>query len=443
VYGSEHRSKPVRDRDIAYLRNLFVETPVGIEETSDPDILARFMQGIAHEQLFYQTSVKEELARSFLLFAGEHHDRGSTSFPGPEDWTPVLGGTIKEALTASFTLAVGAYSNNGTVDPTWMDTPWWKDLEHILPREVALSVLAKLTSSVEDARTDARSVIQDEWAYPRYAYNPLVKSPIIDLGHGTRYAPQPHYIMTAMTAENLYYRGIRYWDRHEFGKAVGLRVQDYVGRQLQHTGMLHVEPEFRWRKKRVGGLDSSDWFVVTPQVTILIECKSARTNPAQRSGTPAGLSATAATLRRAYEQIDMNAREMLTRNPDFNHIPTDRPMVGLIVTAEPFYVANSPEVRSMLPKTVIPILTISLRELEQLSVLPSEVLGAALHAIIDSEARTWMLHQALPKFLPEGFEQPMNRMLDQGYKDAILPRLRRKPGIDPVTPSGRSDLAPS
>lgn len=424
VYGSEQRSKPVTNDVMRYLRNLFVDSPVGIEDSDDARILARFMQGISYEQFPYQTSVKEELARSFLLFSPELQNRNQSSFPGPRDWVPVLGGTIQEALTASFVFAIGAHKNNGTVDPAWVDMGWYEELDHILPRRVALAVLDKLSSTVDEARRDAQSVIQDPWAYPRYAYNPLAKSPILQFGPGPRCAPQPFFILTSMTAENLYYRGIRTWDRHQFGKAVGLRVQDYVGRQLGHTGELEVEPEFRWTKSRAGGVDSSDWFVVTPQATILIECKSARTNPTQRSGTPLGLNATAATLRRAYEQLNENARQLLTSNPHFRHIPIDRKLIGLIVTAEPFHVANSAELREMLPSADIPIVTISLRELEQLAVLPPDVLGESLCSIVDSETNTWLLHRALPKALPEGFVPPINAMIDQGFQDAILPRLR-------------------
>lgn len=366
MYGNEYRSRTVSDADMVELRNIFTDAPVGIENADGERILGRFAQGITYEQFPFQTNVKHELARSYLLFAEDLDDGGLPSFPRPNDWAPVLGGTISEALSASFIFSIGAHQNNGIVDPAWLDTIWARDLEAVVPRAVAAAVLDRLSATVVQAKADAKTVIKDPFDYPRYAYNPLVKTPIVSFGPGPRFAPQPYFIQTAMTAENLYYRGIQVWDRNEFGKSVGLRVQDYVGRQLMHTGSLDVRPEFRWTRNRVGGLDSSDWFVVTPRATILIECKSLRTNPGMRSGTQEGLVATAGKLNRAYEQINENALQLQNGNPEFSHLPADRPIIGLVVTAEPFYVANSPEVREMLPKAQVPIITISLRDLETL-----------------------------------------------------------------------------
>lgn len=426
VYGNEYRSRPVMDKDMIDLRNIFMDSPVGIEGSPGEPVIARFIQGISYEQFPYQTSVKEELARTYLLFAHDLFVDGASSFPGPDDWVPVLGGTISEALSASFLFTVGAHKNGGMVDPAWLDTIWDERMEEAVPRSVAAAVLELLTATVDEAKRDAQTVIRDPFAYPRYAYNPLVKTPIISLGDGPRYAPQPQLIQKAMTAENLYYRGIRVWERMQFGKAVGLRVEEYVGRQLMHTGQLDVRPEFRWTKNKVGGIDSSDWFVVTPSATILIECKSARTNPAQRSGTTPGIEATARTLERAFKQLNENATQLLGANPDFAHLPTDRQLVGLIVTAEPFYVANSPDVRALLPDPVIPIMTISLRDLEVLAVLPPDLLGEALTSIVTRDGETYMLPVVLPKVLPTGYDIPENQMLAQAFEDALVPALKGK-----------------
>lgn len=424
LYGTERRYRPVTDDDMIELRNLFMDTPVGIENSAEEHVLARFVQGISYEQFPYQTNVRRELARSYLLFGADLDDGGRPLFPRPEDWVPLLGGTISEALSASFVFAVGAHKNGGIVDPRWLDTIWTEDLEAVLPRSAAAAVLDRLSATVELAKKDALTVISDPFAYPRYAYNPLVSTPILDLGPGPRFAPQPYFLQTAMTAENLYYKGIKVWDRHQFGKAVGLRVQDYVGRQLRHTGQLHVEPEFRWTKNRVGGIDSSDWFVVTPSATLIIECKSARTNPEMRSGTLEGLALTASRLQKAFDQINENAAQLLAGNPQFSHLPADRPLIGLVVTAEPLYVANSAAVREMLPKPEIPIFTISLRDLEMLAVLSPDMLGDSLCALVERGTEIYLLGLGLGDVFPKGFEVPANALLDLAFEDAVLPRLR-------------------
>ncbi|MGO4145637.1 hypothetical protein AB4Y77_11175 [Paenarthrobacter sp. YAF11_1] len=423
IYGNEYRSRTITDGDMDELRKLFIDTPVGIENNGTQEhMLARFVQGISHEQFPYQANIKRELGRSYLLFGGDLNDGGRPSHPRPQDWVPVLGGTISQALTASFVFAVGAQRNGGIVDPSWMEMAWWDDLEPVLPRAVATAVLDHLSSTIELAKKDGKTVITDPHAYPRYAYNPLVASPIMDLGPGPRFAPQPYFIHTAMTAENLYYRGIKRWDRNEFGKAVGLRVQDYVGRQLMHTGQLHVESEFRWAKNRVGGIDSSDWFVVTPRATILIECKSARANPAMRSGTLEGLAVTATRLEKAFNQLNENAVQVRNRNPKFSHLPADRQLIGLVVTAEPLYEANSAAVRGMLPKPEIPIFTIALKDLEVLAVLPPEILGDALCSLVERGTEIYLLGLGLGDVFPEGFVVPENGLLDKAFADAVLPR---------------------
>ena len=425
VYGNEFRSRPVTETDILDLRNLFVFAPSGIEDSSpDEPIMAKFVQSHSSEQFPYQTGAKHELARSYLLFANDMDDGGQPSFPRPDDWVPVLGGTISEALSASFVFAVGAHKNGGIVDPGWLDALWFEELESVLPRSVAADILDRLSATVEQAKEDARKVIRGPFDSPKYAYNPLVRTPILDLGASQRFAPQPYFIHTAMTPENLYYKGIRVWEPNAFGRAVGLRVQDYVGRQLRHTGELDVRAEFRWVKNKSGGMDSSDWFVVTPSATILIECKSVRMSPEMRGGTQEGLALTAQRLTKAYEQLNANVLQIRAGNPAFNHLPNERPLIGLVVTSEPMYGANSPEVREMLPAAELPILTISLRDVETLAVLPPDVLGEALYSLVGRETETYMLSFGLRDVLPEGFEIPENALLDQAYKDAILPRLR-------------------
>lgn len=430
VYGNELRDKPVNDRAMIYMRNLFTESH-GWPRDGEMN-LARLFSGIMYEQFPFQTSVKEELARPYLLFA-DTEVRERYAFPGPGDWEPVLGGTIEQALSACFVIHVGAARNNGIVDPAWFKADWYQRIEHVLPPASALQILDGLSATPSAARQDGEQANDLPVEYQRYAYNPLVKTPLIDLGTGVRYAPQPHLILTAMTVENLYYRGIQVWNRHQFGAALGARVEAYVGRQLRHSGELHVVSEFHWNKNRHGQVASSDWFIITPQATILVECKSARTNPTQRSGSQRGFHATAETLRKAYAQLDANANEIQTRNPAFNHVPSDRMLIGLVVTAEPFYMANSPEMREMLPKTQIPVLTASLRELEQLVVLPPDILGAALCKLADHpELYTWSLAQSVLKVLPEGYEQPENPLLDQAFAEHVLPILPKAEAVKPT-----------
>ncbi|MCU1532332.1 MAG: hypothetical protein JWO49_1903 [Arthrobacter sp.] len=73
-------------------------------------------------------------------------------------------------------------------------------------------------------------------------------------------------------------------------------------------------------------------------------------------------------------------------------------------------------------------MTISLRELELLAALsPSEV-GAGLEAIVaNDELYTWPLALALPKVLPNLYEDRENSLLSEAYETAFLPLTERWP----------------
>jgi len=52
----------------------------------------------------------------------------------------------------------------------------------------------------------------------------------------------------------------------------------------------------------------------------------------------------------------------------------------MVVTAEPIYMANDPEVRALLPETSIPIGVVALRDLERLATFKPEFLANTLLA---------------------------------------------------------------
>ena len=100
--------------------------------------------------------------------------------------------------------------------------------------------------------------------------------------------------------------------------------------------------------------------------------------------------------------------------------------MGLIVTAEPFYMGNAGPVRSTLPDAGMPVLTASLREIEQMSVLASGELGAALHRIInDEELYGWSVGKSLEAVLQVDRDVPENSLILETYERAFLPLADR------------------
>ena len=82
--------------------------------------------------------------------------------------------------------------------------------------------------------------------------------------------------------------------------------------------------------------------------------------------------------------------------PAFDHIPKDLPMLGLVATLDPWYMANS-MAREFLPATDIPTMVASVREVEHLvGIGQRRSVSGVLSEIMrpDDERRTWELGTA-------------------------------------------------
>lgn len=64
----------------------------------------------------------------------------------------------------------------------------------------------------------------------------------------------------------------------------------------------------------------------------------------------------------------------------YTQLPADRPIIGIVVTTEPIYMANDPEVQVLLPETSIPIGAVAFRDPERLATFKPEFLANMLLA---------------------------------------------------------------
>jgi hypothetical protein len=83
-------------------------------------------------------------------------------------------------------------------------------------------------------------------------------------------------------------------------------------------------------------------------------------------------------LGRAYKQIDNTADLIAKRQKEFTSIPADRPVQGLIVTMEPFHIANAPFHGAHQPDTSVPVLVCSAGDLENLVTISDASIGRLL-----------------------------------------------------------------
>lgn len=415
LYGNDHRHAPVDEGTVRQLMGAF-------NNTHDPvDGLAAMLTPLAYEQFPYQESPLEELSRIYALFEDPSL--------GPElDWTEVFGMPLCDAVRAAFALRVWVTHKSGRFEPAIMDlTPMQQIFESVAPREQIETLSRALTTSVSQAIETNAAVPALNRPLQRHAFNPLSARPLVDLGERGIWAPQVMLVDRALYPANLYYRGVDAWGG-KFTDILGTRTEAYVGKQLAllaNASDLHGEITYKEgndKKKSV------DWIWVTPQAVILVECKSARLTLGARAGDATLPKIAERYLTKARKQLDTTANLIRARTSLFEHFPDDRPIIGLAVTCEPFYLGNSTLVEYGTSST-IPSLVLSLRELEHWVCQPApEAVNKLLEILNDPERRTWSFGVALGE-LPKTH----NPILDAAWKKSdFLAAQTVSP--DPVLP---------
>lgn len=339
LYGNEHRSKSLDERGLRLLLHKF-QIAMDLPSTDEPgeDFLVSIMTQVTYEQFPWQESMYEEIARSHAWLIEGLPDV-PTKVVTEEALAAIVGGMpLPDAIGTTFFLQVGALQNGGIYDPGWLDQPNFTDVLEIYPRAHIEATAARLTTSLAGFKADFNKHALAAPMLDRFDYNPLVTTPFVDLADGPPVAPATRLIMRTVTPGGLYYAGIAKYGA-AFAEDLGLLFEHYIGRQLRLIEGAEVIPEIRYGKG--GGLKSVDWFVVMPGLVLLVEVKSRRMALAARAGGPKLVDALGETLRTARNQLTRTVENLAAGTPAFSDIPTDRPMLGLIVTAEPFYTAAS------------------------------------------------------------------------------------------------------
>lgn len=320
----------------------------------------------------------------------------------------------------------------GRYDEAVLDMPVFSEVLTQLDasRETVRALASHLTRSIPAIRDAALAYGGDVPKHVRrHAYNPLIAMPLVDTGTYGVCAPVPELILQTVMPRGLYFAGYEAWGS-EFTRDLGVRVQTYVGRQFQQ-GQEHFEvlPEIEYEKSQL----SADWILVGREAVVIVECKSARMSMKGRLGGAELHDVTARYIEKGRTQISRTAALIESRDPAFIHIPDDRPVVGLVVTAEPFYLANVPDHGTV--EGAVPTIVASLRDLERLMSLPyDDVIPALLSVVNDAERRTWHLSDAINDRFPESRR---NALLDRAWASSPMAKAiaRFQPGRAPLLPA--------
>lgn len=356
--GNEYRSASVESRDIDRLVHLLNASGDVIPDQSAASLIAP----ILYEQFPYQESIYEEMARTHALLV---HNEPSQD---PIDWKDLLGVGLDEAMRASHVLHAWVLSNGGRFDPAILDMPHFQEIYlKVAPRkeiETTANVLIADIAGLRQARAHADSRVTLPSRLERYAFNPLNSQPLVDLGEAGIWAPQTMLVARSFLGTNLYYRGVAKWGKR-FADGLGDRTQRYVGRQLGLLSAIRVYPEIEYAKSQ----NSVDWILVAQDAVILVECKAARLTLDAQAGGDTLSDVMQRYIGAARKQIDRTAALIRADHAAFVDIPKDLPVVGIITTAEQFYLAGTP-FSGFTSTGDVPVTVLSLRDLEFLVCLP-------------------------------------------------------------------------
>ncbi|WP_181724069.1 hypothetical protein [Nocardia gipuzkoensis] len=336
LHGSEHRNEGVSDKALDNLmRKFFNSESKPHVKPGDPTFLLSLVTPILYEQFPWQESMYEEIARSHAMLL-DGLGQVNTSVVTADSLAEILGGmSLSEGVGAAFVLQVGAQMNGGVFDPAWLSQSKFEDVLKVFPRSNIETLLKRLTATREEFKQDFTKNSLYERRLARYDYNPLVRTPFIEFDQSRPITPAPRLIMRTVTPGGLYYSGVSRYG-NVFANDLGKLFEHYIGRNLRLIEGAEVHPEIVYGKNQE---KSVDWLVVMPDLVLLVECKLKRLALAARAGDPKLFEDLKDSLSKARGQLARTVENLASRRSEFGHIPTDRPMLGLIVSAEPIYSA--------------------------------------------------------------------------------------------------------
>lgn len=394
LWGNEYRREGVAADDLRRIFNAHSDIYEGdaAPEADGARGVHSLLTRTAYEQFPYQESIFEEVSRTHSLLV-DGVVEVPTEVLTEQTWERILGAPIGQVVGATFLLQVAANENAGWFDPAWLDRQDLQPVYERWPRHVIERRADELSATFEDFEQDYQSHPHPPRGSERYAYNPLTARPFLRMPDGRLLAPQPRLVLPTVSPGALYYRGIRELGSG-FARDLGHLTERYVGVQLSSVDdSVELHPEITYGKPE---RQSIDWFLVLPSVVVMFEVKSTRFGLLERAAVSGFEQRPVDLLNKALAQLNNTASALEAGLPEFAHIPRDRTRVGITVTAEPYYLANSHLMRRHLTQTPFPTITASLRDIEFLARLPLEEIERQLLDITqDPERSTWGLAHAL------------------------------------------------
>jgi hypothetical protein len=412
VFGNDHRSLAT-EGDIG-------QCCAALSSMQDPDLSAmtldgfmKFMLRMASQQLVYQMPVRNELARSIALF--EQMDTPASAKVIHNNWAEeLLGCSIGEYVAVAFLLYTSALKNSGIFSLDWLTQENFHEIRERVPADTIRRVIGRhFMTTPEQFRLDQPKPRNGQ--HPdtlRYQFNPLTARPVLSGVANDLLIPVPDLLTMKASPLGFYYLAVKVLG-NAFSDDLGTLFEAYVGKQLALVDGATIFPEVVYDKAG-GERRSIDWFVVFDDVILYVEVKSTRPTESVRAGDDAAADELRKSLAKAVNQITTTMSQVTNNHPAFSHIPHDRPIIGLIVTMEPFYVINGEPFRKLLPECPVPVLVCSAYELEHMVTAQDPTAGTTLLEFAnDPERKGWSVDSAFGSSYT-GTRKP-NSILDRAF----------------------------
>ena len=379
--GSRHFREPkeITVQEILDLHRFFANTSDRDSNLDEESIGRQILLQHSYEQFVYGSYDHDAWARSLAVLHFTPIRHPEIKFDSGFIFN-LFGMPIAEAVNGLWLMGQVCRLNRGI----WMDDILSANgMDEILrfTSEATLIALRKQISlDIEGYKLLAEMSGESRTSpYRRWDENPLVAYPLVDLEDGRFVAPQYRLVSKLASPNALAYRGLGKIGA-DFTSQIGPIFQEYVGDQLRLMRGTQIGGEFKYSVGRQE-YDSIDWFVKLPGLTLLIEVKAARPNLSVRSGREDVKEAYVPALAKAYKQIATTFGHIQAKHPAFIDFADADNFIGVVVTLEPFYLANSGLFSDARNEYGLPILYASAAELEELVLMEPETLSECLKKI--------------------------------------------------------------
>ena len=362
AYSNEFRQQAVTRKDLFRLRDTYQDMHDPFLNTaSQPGAVESLMVRTVFEQFPFAHSRFEDLSRILLLFDRDYSSLNCEVL-SVTAWQEVLGAPLERFMRSAFFILVGALCNGGRFEPDWLSMPHFAPVfsaYDMVSAEVVEVFDRVFVADFADVRALAAADRNPDPHLRRFDKNPLLGTPFVRMPDGTNLAPCVHLVAQRVSPASLYFVGRDRWG-DQFSQDLGKVTEAYVGEQLGLVNSPVLLHDVEYRK----GQHAADYVIGFPGLTVIVEVKSARVAQPGRLDMDGYLADAEKDVGKAMKQIKRTANLIESQDPVFQAIDPTAEIRGIVVTAEPHYMLNSPMFRSSLPDSGYPTVILSLSEVE-------------------------------------------------------------------------------